>query len=130
MTNAAAFAVFGLLLAVPGRLVALGLVPAMALFTLAEMLSMPPSGELGTSLAPEHIRGRYLGVFQLSWTVGNTIAPALLTMLLSRGPLWPWVVVGALNLLALPLVLSLGDRTPRDGARQEPAPPAQEGLTS
>ncbi|MFD8143059.1 MFS transporter [Streptomyces sp. NPDC059708] len=135
VTNAAAFAVFGLLLAVPGRLVAVGLVPAMALFTLAEMLSMPPSGELSTSLAPEHVRGRYLGVFQLSWTVGNTIAPALLTMLLSRGPLWPWVVVGALNLLAVPLVLSLGDPAPedgapQDGAPQEPAPPAEERLAS
>ncbi|MBW5481340.1 MFS transporter [Streptomyces bambusae] len=133
VANAAAFAVFGLLPAVPGWLVAAGLLPAMALFTLAEMLSMPPSNELSASLAPEHIRGRFLGVFQLSWTVGNTIAPALLTMLLSHGPVWPWVVLGALNLLAVPLVLSLGDRAPEDGSRQEPAPPAQpaqERLTS
>ncbi|MEU8528444.1 MULTISPECIES: MFS transporter [Streptomyces] len=133
VANAAAFAVFGLLLAVPGWVVAAGLLPAMALFTLAEMLSMPPSSELSASLAPEHIRGRYLGVFQLSWTVGNTIAPALLTMLLSHGPVWPWVVLGALNLLAVPLVLSLGDSAPEDETGQEPvlpAAPTEQSATS
>ncbi|WP_285564059.1 MFS transporter [Streptomyces sp. RTGN2] len=121
VVNAVAFTVFGLLLAVPGWVVVAGLVPAMAAFTVAEMLSVPSSGELSASLAPEHIRGRYLGAFQLSWTLGNAMAPALLTMLLGHGPAWPWVVLGALNLLVVPLVLSLGDAPAQDGPRTEKA---------
>ncbi|MER6213703.1 MFS transporter [Streptomyces sp. NPDC001674] len=134
VVNAVSFAVFGLLPALPGALVAVGLLLATAVFTLAEMLSLPPSGELSTSLAPERIRGRYLGVFQLSWTLGNAIAPALLTMLLGHGPAWPWMVLITLNLLAVPLVLSLGpgDPAPEDGARPEPSAAAllaEEGTT-
>ncbi|MFJ6613254.1 MFS transporter [Streptomyces sp. NPDC091289] len=116
VVNAVAFAVFGLLLAVPGWLVAGGLLLAMAVFTVAEMLSMPSSSELSASLAPDHIRGRYLGVFQLSWSLGNAVAPAVLTMLLGHGPAWPWVALGAVNLLAVPLVLSLGDSALGDSA--------------
>ncbi|MFD8978438.1 MFS transporter [Streptomyces sp. NPDC059564] len=112
MVNAAAFAVFALLLALPGPAVAVGLLTAMLIFTFAEMLSLPPSNELSVSLAPEHIRGRYLGAFQLSWTLGNALAPALLTLLLSQGPARPWVLLGGLNVLAVPLVLGL-DRRPR-----------------
>ncbi|NUV66535.1 MFS transporter [Streptomyces sp. CAI-121] len=117
VVNAAAFALFGLVLAVPGWLVAGGMLLAMAVFTVAEMLSMPSSSELSASLAPDHIRGRCLGVFQLSWSLGNALAPAVLTTLLGHGPAWPWVFLGAVNLLAVPLVLSLGD-----SALGEPAP--------
>ncbi|MFD5203152.1 MFS transporter [Streptomyces sp. NPDC058375] len=122
VVNAAAFAVFGLVLAVPGWMVAGGLLLAMAVFTAAEMLSMPSSSELSASLAPEHIRGRYLGVFQLSWSLGNALAPAVLTTLLGHGPAWPWVVLGAVNLLAVPLVLSLGDSALGDPALDDTAP--------
>ncbi|MFF4325579.1 MFS transporter [Streptomyces sp. NPDC001591] len=126
VVNAVSFALFGLLPALPSGVVAAGLLLAMAVFTLAEMLSLPPSGELSTSLAPERIRGRYLGVFQLSWTLGNAIAPALLTLLLGHGPAWPWLVLIALNLLAVPLVLGLGpgEPGPDDRARPEPSAPA------
>ncbi|MFJ8387840.1 MFS transporter [Streptomyces sp. NPDC094438] len=133
VVNAVAFALFGVLLALPGWAVAVGLLPATAVFTLAEMLSLPSSGELSASLAPERIRGRYLGVYQLSWSLGNAVAPALLTMLVGHGAAWPWVVLGALNLIAVPLVLSVGDSAPQDGAQPEPAAsglPAEEGATS
>ncbi|MEV8016105.1 MFS transporter [Streptomyces sp. NPDC086554] len=133
VVNAVSFALFGLLLALPGWVVVVGLLLATAVFTLAEMLSLPPSSELSASLAPERIRGRYLGVFQLSWTLGNAIAPALLTTLLGHGPAWPWVVLIALNLLAVPLVLSLGDSAQQDRAGMEPEAsvlPAEERTAS
>ncbi|MFB8140653.1 MFS transporter [Streptomyces parvus] len=133
VVNAVAFALFGLVLAVPGWMVAGGLLLAMAVFTAAEMLSMPSSSELSASLAPDHIRGRYLGVFQLSWSLGNALAPAVLTTLLGHGPAWPWVVLGAVNLLAVPLVLSLGDSALGEPARAGAAPeddvPRQQPLT-
>ncbi|MEU9038313.1 MFS transporter [Streptomyces sp. NPDC048352] len=124
VVNALAFAVFGLLLAVPGWAVAAGLVAGMVVFTAAEMLSLPPSGELSVSLAPEHIRGRYLAAFQLSWTLGNALAPVLLTALLTQGPAWPWIVLGGLNVIAVPLVLGLDRAGPQTG------PPAGAGPTA
>ncbi|MEU1020838.1 MFS transporter [Streptomyces sp. NPDC005904] len=131
VVNAAAFAVFGVLLALPGGAVTAGLLVAMAVFTLAEMLSMPSSSELSATLAPEHIRGRYLGAFQLSWSLGNALAPALLTTLLGYGPAWPWVVLGALNLIAVPLLLGLRETAPHDRAQEEPAgTTAPQGGTS
>ncbi|MEU9102325.1 MFS transporter [Streptomyces sp. NPDC048361] len=133
VVNALAFAGFGLLLALPDWVVVAGVLLATAVFTIAEMLSLPTSSELSASLAPERIRGRYLGAFQLSWSLGNAAAPAVLTALLGHGPVWPWVVLGALNLLAVPLVLSLGDSPPKDRDRSEPAPPAlpaEEGAAS
>jgi MFS family permease len=59
-------------------------------------------------LAPEQLRGRYLGVYQLSWSIGSAIAPALLTALLGAGAALPWVFLTAISLLAVPLVLGLG----------------------
>ncbi|WP_079173415.1 MFS transporter [Streptomyces monashensis] len=123
VVNAVAFAVFGVLLALPGWAVSTGLLLAMAVFTVAEMLSLPSSSELSASLAPERIRGRCLGVFQLSWSLGNALAPGVLTLLLGQGPAWPWVVLGAVNLLAVPAVLSLGDPAPQEAGSQDSIPP-------
>lgn len=123
VVNAAAFTVFGSLLALPGWMVAAGLLTAMLIFTVAEMLSLPPSNELSVALAPAHIQGRYLGAFQLSWTLGNALAPALLTMLLAQGPAWPWLVLGVLNLLAVPLVIGLHPTAMETAAAPAPSPP-------
>ncbi|MFE2699953.1 MFS transporter, partial [Streptomyces mirabilis] len=89
--NATAFVVFGTLLVLPGWAVIVGLLIAMVLYTVAEMLSSPPTSELSVVMAPEHLRGRYLGVYQLSWSVGGAVAPALLTALLEGGAALPWV---------------------------------------
>ncbi|MCD9145113.1 MFS transporter [Streptomyces albireticuli] len=115
VTNAVAFAGFAALSLVPSWAVVAGLLGAVVLYTLAEVLGSPPMGELSVSMAPAHARGRYLGMFQLSWTLGGAVAPAVLTALLDRGPAWPWLFLAGFSLLAVPLVLSL---------RQAPAPAA------
>ncbi|WP_329399567.1 MFS transporter [Streptomyces lydicus] len=117
--NAAAFAVFGTLLVLPGWAVIAGLLIAVVLYTVAEILGSPPTSELSVVMAPEHLRGRYLGVYQLSWSVGGAVAPALLTALLAGGAALPWVFLAAISVLAVPLVLGL-DRRP--GATREAAP--------
>ncbi|MFG2892334.1 MFS transporter [Streptomyces sp. NPDC048248] len=109
--NAAAFVVFGTLLVLPGWAVIAGLLIAMVLYTVAEILSSPPTSELSVVMAPEHLRGRYLGVYQLSWSVGGAVAPALLTALLAGGAALPWVFLTAISVLAVPLVIGL-DRRP------------------
>lgn len=119
--NAAAFAVFGTLLVLPGWAVFAGMLIAMVLYTVGEMLGSPPISELSVVMAPEHLRGRYLGVYQLSWSVGGAVAPALLTALLEGGAALPWVFLTAMSVLAVPLVLGL-DRRP--AATSEAAPAA------
>ncbi|MEV7002749.1 MFS transporter [Streptomyces sp. NPDC093982] len=108
--NAAAFVVFGTLLVLPGWAVIAGLLVAMVLYTVAEILGSPPTSELSVVMAPEHLRGRYLGVYQMSWSVGGALAPALLTALLEGGAALPWVFLTAISVLAVPLVLGLDRR--------------------
>ncbi|WP_328686837.1 MFS transporter [Streptomyces caniferus] len=120
LCNAAAFAVFGTLLVLPGWAVIAGMLIAMVLYTVGEMLSSPPTSELSVVMAPEHLRGRYLGVYQLSWSVGGAAAPALLTALLAGGAALPWVFLTAISVLAVPLVLGL-DRRPAATSEAAPA---------
>ncbi|MER6310124.1 MFS transporter, partial [Streptomyces sp. NPDC001657] len=108
--NAAAFVVFGTLLVLPGWAVIAGLLIAMVLYTVAEILGSPPTSELSVVMAPEHLRGRYLGVYQLSWSVGGAVAPALLTALLAGGAALPWVFLASFRVLAVTLVLGLVGR--------------------
>ena len=68
-------------------------------------------------MAPSRIRGRYLAVYQLSWTVGEIAAPGLLTFLLAREAVLPMLFLLALSLLALPL-LALLERS----SQADPAP--------
>lgn len=120
LLNAAAFAVFGTLLVLPGWAVIAGLLTAMVLYTAAEILGSPPTSELSVVMAPEQLRGRYLGVYQMSWSVGGALAPALLTALLEGGAALPWVFLTALSVLAVPLVLGL-DRRAAATSRTGPA---------
>ncbi|MFF3401881.1 MFS transporter [Streptomyces sp. NPDC002659] len=117
--NAAAFVVFGTLLVLPGWAVIAGLLIAMVLYSVGEILGSPPTSELSVVMAPEHLRGRYLGVYQMSWSVGGALAPALLTALLEGGAVLPWVFLTAISVLAVPLVLGI-DR--RAAATSEAAP--------
>lgn len=105
--NILAFGIFGALSESPSWLVVAGLYVAMFIYTLAEIVQAPPMDDLSVSLAPKHARGRYLAVFQLSWTVGQTLAPGLLTLLLSKGAIWPWVFLVCVSTIGIPLVLKL-----------------------
>ena len=122
--NAAAFVTFGALLALPGWAVIAGLLIAMVLYTVGEILGSPPTSELSVVLAPDHLRGRYLGVYQMSWSLGSALAPALLTALLEGGAALPWVFLTAISVLAVPLVLGLDRRPAAAGA----ATPAGDGT--
>ncbi|GAA2741687.1 MFS transporter [Kitasatospora cinereorecta] len=107
LLNAVAFALFGGLAAAPGWAVPAGVVVAMVVYNTAETVAGPYAEELSVGLAHPDLRGRYLAVNQLSWTVGQTLAPGLFTLLLGAGPVWPWVFLGALSLAAVPALLHL-----------------------
>lgn len=107
LINAAAFGLFAVLLAAPSWAVITGLFAATALYTIAETTATPLYENLSVTLAPDHVRGRYLAVYQLSWTFGQTTAPALLTFLFAAQPWWPWLFLAVLSIAAAPAVLVL-----------------------
>jgi MFS family permease len=43
--------------------------------TLGEIGSTPTAQAVVARISPEHMRGRYLGVYQLSWTLAQVVAP-------------------------------------------------------
>lgn len=106
--NAVAFVAFSLVGAAPDGLVLAGLVAATLIFTLGEMLSAPSMSELSVTLASEAARGRYLGLFQLSWGVGMAIAPVMFMTLFDVSSTLPWLVLAGLMLITIPLLLMLG----------------------
>lgn len=116
VANAVAFGLLALLDVAPGWMVVAGLFVAMVVFSFGEVVAFPAIDNLSISLAQPRIQGRYLAVFQLSWTVGQVAAPGLLTFLLAREPVLPLVFLLALSLLAVPLLLAL-ERLPKGGTR-------------
>ncbi|GGN22800.1 MFS family permease [Actinoplanes campanulatus] len=107
LVNAAAFGLFALLGMAPSWLVLAGLIAATVLYSIAETTATPLYENLSVALAPVESRGRYLAVYQLSWTFGQTAAPALLTFLLARESWLPWIFLAVLSVVAAPAVLVL-----------------------
>ena len=52
-------------------------VVSMAILTLGELLLVPTATALAANLAPPDMRGRYMGIFGLTWSIGFGIAPVI-----------------------------------------------------
>ncbi|MFI9388347.1 MFS transporter [Kutzneria sp. NPDC052558] len=78
-----------------GSHLAMVLVLMLAVFALGEALLAPTLPALINDLAPDHLRGRYNAVFNLSTQIGQIVGPALAGLLLGGAA------------FALPVVLSL-----------------------
>lgn len=68
------------------------------LYTVGELVHSGPAQSLSVQAAPDHLRGRYLSVYQLSWSLCRTIAPLLLGLLLEAGPWQLWTVLALIVL--------------------------------
>lgn len=110
---------FGLmaLLGVASREVAApAILGVVAVYTLGEIISGPVLSTLAVEAAPTAARGRYLSLYQLSWTVSGIVVPAAYTALLERGryPVWLALIAisaaGALLAARLPAVLPEAER--------------------
>ncbi|WP_157494575.1 MFS transporter [Kutzneria sp. 744] len=99
------------------------LIIATLLYTAADVIHAPVSMGLATALSPAAARGRYLAVFQYSFTIASMIAPAFFTILFELHRSLPWLALGVLNLAALAGMLML-ERIVPDSA-QRVAEPAQ-----
>ena len=78
------------------------------LFTLGEIIAMPISIAYVAELTPAHLRGRYMGLYGLTWALSLTAGPALGTTLFARNPSVLWgssLAVGCLAALVISLPL-------------------------
>ncbi len=91
------------------------LVLTVVIWTLGEMVHSPVSSAYVSNLSPAHLRGRYQGIWGLTWSAGLILGPALGSLLFSWSAVILWLLCGALGLLAALLVLFSGRLPERQG---------------
>lgn len=83
--------------------------PALAatvvVWTMGEMISSPMATAYVAQLAPEQYRGRYMGLFVFTWSIGMLIGPPLGTLLFAHNPMLLWAACGALGVLSASMLL-------------------------
>lgn len=84
------------------------LILTVVIWTLGEMVHSPVSSAYVANLAPAHLRGRYQGIWGLTWSAGLILGPILGILLYSRSSNALWLTCGALGLLASILLLLSG----------------------
>ena len=76
-------------------------VVAMIIITVGEMVVSPFQQSLVASFAPEDMRGRYMAVSGLSWSISFTVGPYLAGLILdSANPSLLWAFCGLVGILA------------------------------
>ncbi|MEU5990713.1 MFS transporter [Spirillospora sp. NPDC047418] len=92
------------------------------LYTSGELIHSVPAQGLSVQAAPDHLRGRYLSVYQLSWSLCRTIAPLLLGFLLEAGTWQLWTVLALLVLAGAVILLCTERALPPHAVGIRPAP--------
>ncbi|EGX60291.1 major facilitator transporter, partial [Streptomyces zinciresistens K42] len=70
-------------------------------WTLGEMLNAPTQTGLVVRLSPAHGRGRYQGVYTLSWSVAALVAPLMSGVVIDRyGAAWLWALCAVVGTAA------------------------------
>ena len=76
-------------------------ISAMVILTVGEIISSPVALSVVAGLSPEKHRGRYMGFYELSHTLGFTAGPLLGGLLLDSFPTDSWPIWGTIALIAL-----------------------------
>ncbi|MQS13491.1 MFS transporter [Streptomyces kaniharaensis] len=85
---------------------------SVAVWTIGEILNAPTMMSLVAELAPTHARGRYQGVYSLSWSLASFVGPAAGGVLLEQaGPVMLWGVCAVCGTVAAIGHVLLGRRT-------------------
>ena len=70
---------------------------AVVIITVGEMIIVPTSQTLAANFAPEDMRGRYMGIFGVTWMIPATIGPGAAGVILDNyNPNLLWYIGGAL----------------------------------
>ncbi len=81
-------------------------VTMMVLFTFGEMAAFSRQQAYSASLAPDDMRGRYVGFLSFAWCAGNTASSALGMPLYDHHPVILWTINAVLGIVAAGLILS------------------------
>lgn len=84
-----------------------GVLVAAVIYTGAELIHSAPAQGISVQTPPDHLRGRYLATYQLSWSIARAVAPLLITFLLGLGSWQLWAGLGAAALLGALLLIRL-----------------------
>ena len=95
---------------------------AISVFTVGEMISLPVAMAYVSMLAPGHLRGRYLGVYGLTWGIALTVGPAIGLAAFAANPFSYWLGCGVLGIIAAGLLLFPARRRPQPEACLPPGP--------
>ncbi|MER0241062.1 MFS transporter [Streptomyces sp. HSW2009] len=98
------------------------------LYTAGELVHSGPAQTLSVQAAPDRLRGRYLSVYQLSWSLCRTVAPLLLGLLLEAGSWQLWAVLALLVLSGAVALLCAGPGLPPHASVGGAAPVAAGGA--
>jgi MFS family permease len=97
-------------------------VTAILLVTAGEIVMMPQLSAAVADWAPRLSRGRYISLFQSSWTFAKATSPVLFLPLRGRlgdSMFWPLLGISVFPAVALLLALSAEDRARRHGPTDE-----------
>ncbi len=103
----AGYAVFVIAGALPTWFAVAAMLLGAGVYTLGELVGGPVLQATAAEAAPDHLRGRYLGLGQLSWGVTGAVAPVTFAWLLTHGTYTLWWVMGALALAGAAYVARL-----------------------
>jgi len=106
-----------LALIVPRFLLIPYLIAVVTIYTCAGLMHGPTANALAAQAGPTALRGHYVAAYQFSWGIGIALTPALFTLLFSRGPALPWVVLTGLTLVAALAINQLERRLPAQAVR-------------
>lgn len=93
------------------------LIAGVVVYTTGELVHSPAADMLAVSAAPPAVRGRYMAVYQLSWSLGKALAPALFTTLLAVDGRVPWIFLVGTSLVAAGLLVAVERRLPETAVR-------------
>ena len=82
------------------------LILAMVVLTFGEMISLPVNSSYVVSMAPEEMRGRYMGVMGLTWNTAIGVGPMVGLWIFGFSPTLLWILCGLTGLLSALCILS------------------------
>jgi len=81
---------------------------AMVIITMAEMLVTPTGQAIVAKLSPEDMRGRYMAVFGITWTIPTAVGPLAAGLIMDNyNPNWVWYACGISMLLSASIFAGL-----------------------
>ncbi len=81
---------------------------SMVIFTVGEMFAFSRQQAYAASLAPDDMRGRYVGFLSLAWGIGGIFASIVGLHINEHSPDTVWIVSAVLGLVAAVLILGGG----------------------